>query len=289
MTKFELEEYHRNISKEQFIADLKRVSIKLKKNAITHANYDKHGKFHSSTIQRKFGSWFTALKEAGLEKTRNLNLNEKELIDDLIRVSSLLNKDRLTHAEYANYGHFGANTFIRKFGSWFKALEKAGLKKTRNFRITEEEYFRNLEEVWTRLGRQPHYNDMKKPLSKYSPGAYESRFGTWRKALEKFVAYINQEEMPESAISIKIEPVDNTLMNYEQKHKTKRNISWRLRFIIMKQDNFKCRNCGRSPATNQKIILHVDHIVPYSKGGETVLNNLQTLCSVCNIGKSDLE
>jgi len=37
-----------------------------------------------------------------------------------------------------------------------------------------------------------------------------------------------------------------------------------------------------------KIILHVDHVMPYSKGGETVLENLQTLCLKWNIGKSNL-
>ena len=36
-------------------------------------------------------------------------------------------------------------------------------------------------------------------------------------------------------------------------------------------------------------ILHVDHVVPWSKGGETVLDNLQVLCHVCNIGKSDAQ
>ena len=44
---------------------------------------------------------------------------------------------------------------------------------------------------------------------------------------------------------------------------------------------------GRPRLTS--IILHVDHIKAWAKGGETVLENLQTLCSVCNIGKSDLE
>ncbi|MFZ6816453.1 HNH endonuclease [Undibacterium sp. Rencai35W] len=29
-------------------------------------------------------------------------------------------------------------------------------------------------------------------------------------------------------------------------------------------------------------------MVPWSKGGETVLANLQTLCSVCNLGKSNV-
>jgi 5-methylcytosine-specific restriction endonuclease McrA len=72
------------------------------------------------------------------------------------------------------------------------------------------------------------------------------------------------------------------------RHKTKRSINWRLRFLVMRRDNFKCKICGISPAADPKIILHVDHIKAWANGGETVIENLQTLCSVCNIGKSDL-
>ncbi|MCW5775769.1 MAG: HNH endonuclease [Phycisphaeraceae bacterium] len=32
-------------------------------------------------------------------------------------------------------------------------------------------------------------------------------------------------------------------------------------------------------------MLHVDHILAWSNGGETVLANLQTLCDRCNLGK----
>jgi hypothetical protein len=35
--------------------------------------------------------------------------------------------------------------------------------------------------------------------------------------------------------------------------------------------------------------LVVDHIVSWSKGGETILSNLRTLCSECNSGKSDID
>jgi len=76
----------------------------------------------------------------------------------------------------------------------------------------------------------------------------------------------------------------NTLL-----HKTTRDINLRLRFLIMKRDNFKCCICGRSPATTPNLELHIDHIKPWSKGGETVPENLQTLCSDCNLGKSDIE
>lgn len=71
--------------------------------------------------------------------------------------------------------------------------------------------------------------------------------------------------------------------------KHSRSISPKLRYQVLKRDNFKCCICGASPAKDSSVELHIDHITPWSKGGETTLNNLQTLCSKCNIGKSDSE
>ena len=68
---------------------------------------------------------------------------------------------------------------------------------------------------------------------------------------------------------------------------TSRAISDKLRYKVLKRDNFKCCACGASPAKDPSVELHIDHITPWSKGGETILENLQTLCSKCNIGKSD--
>ena len=67
-----------------------------------------------------------------------------------------------------------------------------------------------------------------------------------------------------------------------------RKIPDKLRYQVLKRDNFKCCACGASPAKDSSVELHIDHIIPWSKGGETTLENLQTLCSKCNLGKSDL-
>jgi len=60
----------------------------------------------------------------------------------------------------------------------------------------------------------------------------------------------------------------------------------KIRYQILRRDNFKCQICGRSSAETK---LHVDHIRPISKGGSLGKNydNLRTLCELCNIGKSD--
>lgn len=81
--------------------------------------------------------------------------------------------------------------------------------------------------------------------------------------------------------------ITETGIKENYKHKTNRAPSMKLRFEILKRDNFKCCACGSSPATNPTVELHIDHIIPWSKGGETVKDNLQTLCSICNIGKGD--
>ncbi|MBO7310160.1 MAG: HNH endonuclease, partial [Clostridia bacterium] len=58
-----------------------------------------------------------------------------------------------------------------------------------------------------------------------------------------------------------------------------------LRYDILKRDNFRCQICGSSAQDGVK--LHVDHIIPVAKGGQTIASNLRTLCDRCNMGKSD--
>lgn len=78
------------------------------------------------------------------------------------------------------------------------------------------------------------------------------------------------------------------ISNYERFKTTKEyqrsRMNNSLRYDVLKRDGFKCVICGRTAADGIK--LHVDHIVPVSKGGKTELSNLRTLCDECNLGKS---
>lgn len=210
------------------------------------------------------------------------NVSDSELIDDLKSVAVLLNKNTVTLDDYNEYGRFHATTLTRRFGSWFNCLNLAGLAPSRpKIGITDEELFEEIENVWVRIGRQPSYAQMR-DLAQYSVGTYEKRFGGWRKALEAFVGYINGSFGDEG-------DCDDAPFSYmEPGHKTSRTINLRTRFLVLQRDNFKCCICGASPAKNPGVVLHVDHIKPWSKGGETVVENLQTLCADCNIGKSNL-
>ena len=303
---FKLNDYHRNVSDEELLKDILRVANSLGKSTITRTEYlDNGGKYGTSTFTRRFGGWIKALVRCGLNPNEQQTysnmgsytqpyITTQELIDDLLNVSNKINKKTISSREYSQNGKYSKDTYFRRFKTWNNALASAGLipiSIPSGKRVSEYACLEEIERVWTTLGRQPTATDIKNGLSKYSLHTYERRFGSWRKALEFFVAYMNGEqevEKPdEDNITFPIEiPQKND--NNKPTHKTKREINLRLRFTVMKRDNFKCCMCGRSPATTLGLELHIDHIIPWSKGGETTIDNLQTLCSDCNIGKSNL-
>lgn len=61
----------------------------------------------------------------------------------------------------------------------------------------------------------------------------------------------------------------------------------KMRDAIKVRDNFTCCTCGNSTHTEPNLLLEIDHIIPVSKGGYTVEDNLQTLCWKCNRAKSN--
>lgn len=60
-----------------------------------------------------------------------------------------------------------------------------------------------------------------------------------------------------------------------------------LRTSIKTRDKFTCKSCTISIAREPHLLLEVDHIMPVSKGGMSVEENLQTLCWKCNRTKSN--
>ena len=220
-------------------------------------------------------------------KQATQNVTDEELLADLRSVAA--NTIGIpTGREYEDLGKFSTRPFLNRFGSWNEALEAAGLQPTHLQKIPDDLLFENLEDVWTRLGRQPKFAEMRSPLSRFSYRPYLSRFGTWMKALENFVEVANSD-ITEIAMDLPVPVVQSSDLPVQELHKTKREINWRMRWQVLNRDNFRCMSCGLSPAIAPGTILHVDHIKPWSKGGETVLDNLQTLCATCNIGKSNIE
>ena len=306
---FVLNEYHRNVSEEELINDILRVAKLCDTNTLSRSTYEKHGKYGGTTISKRFGSWNNAMERAGLSIYKHNGYkhqqceNDEDFFEDMRRVASQLQKTYITSGEYKQYGQYDCSSKLHRFGSWNAILEKADLSPTpfrlgKGKEISDEELFQDIERVWIKLGRQPTITDVKNGEFSFGQNTFVRRFGGWRGTLEAFVKYINLEDETKPVNDeIEDKPYRETspptkeiqaTTPHKSSRKTTRDINLRLRFKVMQRDNFKCCICGKSPATSPNVTLHIDHIKPWSKGGETTIDNLQTLCSDCNLGKSDL-
>lgn len=211
------------------------------------------------------------------ERVSGTPVSSDEILSDIRRVAEQAGTKIVSQKLYTELGKYDPSTPTRRFGTWNKAVIAAGLDVANEINISDERLFENIMLLWEHFGRQPRRAELARAPSSISQQPYKRRFRSWTDALNQFVEFANAQDIrppnPNEAV---------------KGHQTARDPSLRLRFRVMKRDNFSCRACGSSPALKPGLLLHVDHIEPWSRGGETVEENLQTLCEGCNLGKSNV-
>jgi len=285
------------------LEELRRVASLIEAEFLSKKAFDTHSKVSADTLRKRFGSWEKALTAAGLSHLFNgcgltdkirkqcgRFMSEADVIAELRRVADELGTQTIKQDDFNCYASIEAGTVRKRFGSWNNALRAAGLSVTPlGRRYTDDQCFENLLTVWTHYGRPPMHREMKSSPSIVGPKAYILRWGTWNKALQAFVDRVNSDETAISEITSQTTVEEPAAMKTATKRRAAeadvRDIRIGLRYSVLKRDSFKCVLCGASPATKQGCILHVDHIIAWSRGGKTVLTNLRALCERCNIGK----
>ncbi len=63
-------------------------------------------------------------------------------------------------------------------------------------------------------------------------------------------------------------------------------VSGSIRYNVLKRAKHRCELCG---GREYQVALHVDHIIPRSKGGPDDISNFQALCMTCNTNKRDTD
>jgi hypothetical protein len=232
--------------------------------------------------------------------------DKTDILADIRMVLTRNPKESLLYMTYHRLGGlYSLKTIRHHFKGWIQTLQLLGISQHRaEQRFSNEEIFREIQKAWESLGRQPKYREMKAPFSAMSAYTIKSRFGGFTKAIHAFCADRQRSDdndtefssLPDEQLDAARAPIkrpdkeidgETPVVTTATKRKTPRTPGWRLRHQVFVRDQFKCKYCGRSPATHQGLTLQVDHIIPYPKGGETVLENLQLLCHECNGGKSD--
>jgi hypothetical protein len=256
---------------------------------------------------RLFGSWIKTVeaycqqRDIAFQGSPRTHVTRELLLNELRAVQAKGKGDLLTYKEYKRAGGtYSIGTFQNHFERWTNAVQAAGAFSGRRGKYSTMALFDEIQRLWEAMGKQPTRDDM---LTEglISPQCFSLRFGTWRKAIHAFCADRNSSESePGGDIATEERAFppptkeDGTIHSGSSPnsalvviHRTGRKPSDKLRFKVLKRDNFTCRSCGRSPATELGVILEADHVLAYTRGGETVYENLQALCDKCNRGKSD--
>jgi hypothetical protein len=289
-------------SDETLIAELHRVAAIVPEGVLTRALFRQHGR-SARRIYNRFGGWHEALVAAGLShRSSNVtvvqgshpsrNMSDEDVLNALRSLASQLNTTELTVTQVESHLLFSRVTLAKRWGSSQAAFKAAGLNTSHlGRRHTAEDCHNNILVVWTHYGRQPKYTDMALPPSTVGGRAYTLRFGTWNKALAAFVEKVNSEPQerlegdPPVLFHDQAQPAASGSSPVHQEDV--RTIPLGLRFRVLNRDRFKCVLCGDNPARNPDCRLHVDHILPWSKGGKTRENNLRALCESCNVGRGN--
>ena len=121
---FELELSMRGASDEDLIGELRRCAKLTGRDTVTMAEFERYGRCHPSTIQRRFGSWQNALNVAGLQQSRSkIGISDVELFENLKNVWLSLGRQPRYGDIKRPTSHYSAGTYEKRFGSWSRSLK----------------------------------------------------------------------------------------------------------------------------------------------------------------------
>jgi hypothetical protein len=283
--KFELKTLH-DYSDAAILDEMRRVAALAQNGQLTILFFDKHSKVASTTVRRRFGDWRKALDRAGLAEFASpvqRHLGRDEVLEIIKDVASQFKSEPLTARRFSSLTGIGLKPIHKHFGSWSQLLAVAGIEQAPlGRRYSDEECYENILKLWTHYSRQPSFAELNQPPSIVGSKAYARRWGGWRAALRAFVERVNE---PTELVSF-VKTISKS-PSITPTTPIPRAISLAIRYQVLCRDRFCCTICGRSPAKDSTIELHIDHIVPWSRRGTNDPSNLRTLCSKCNLGKAD--
>lgn len=228
------------------------------------------------------GFIFNLDRKSGVPR-KKIKYTEQYSIDEIKRFSAANPNKQLTATNYELWpGRDGNRQSLRKaFGGWTQLMQAAEISNDRysNRVITDEYCIEYFEYVWRWKKSQPSAEDLKvygqehpkiTPISSYT---YGRRWGGLPRFAKLFTKYKNKM-ITKSA-----------LINKKYKENKRVPISVSLRAKVLQRDNRTCQDCGKTVADGVKLEIH--HIVPVSRNGPTIIENLTVNCEACNRGKSD--
>lgn len=229
------------------------------------------------------------------DRPRLNKIPREKIVQELENAAKIFNYITFGKRDFDKVANINHVTVIRTFGSWNKAIDflKEHLKKGNKELLprggkyfSEKDLFDEMERVWLLIGHRPSKTEWFASNPKYSYATYRRYFNGWTNACLKLIEHKMGNEVSTDSDKNGFLP-EQSKQKIEIKTEDTRTIPLGVRLKVLDRDKFRCIFCGRSPAIDIGVQLHIDHIIPFSNGGKSTLENLQTLCLECNLGKSN--
>ncbi len=178
--------------------------------------------------------------------------------------------------------------YINKEGDVCESfLKRGGGKSNKECKLCEKSFMGKGTKFCSEICKSKFFLNKDKTLKGYKLGLFKEKCEICGKEFSKNNS--NHKICSDECRKFKWESIKNfTFFEKFNENEANKSLSLlKLRFEVLKRDDFTCQYCGRN-VKQDKIKLHVDHIIPKSKGGEDIISNLRTSCSACNLGKSDI-
>ena len=176
----------------------------------TSRDMAENGKYSTAIYLRAFGSWNDAVREVGLEPTRERNVPREDLIGEIKRLAEKLGGPP-TVAEMKRHGCYGVSTCSNEFGTWNKALKAAGVGTNKEKDAPESDLLAELHRLDEKVEGRLIASHMR-IMGKFSVGTYGRKFGSWNDALrEAGLELSNRTDIPQSDLLAELERLSEEL------------------------------------------------------------------------------
>lgn len=227
----------------------------------------------AEAFEKRYGSWNSAKREAGLETqpaTIEIDYTERDCIEALHEVAEEIGRSP-SRNEYAELGLMPSASVITKtFDGWNAAKRAAGLEVVREFSYSKDECIQALLVAEEMLGHAPSESEYRE--LDLTPGleAIKNTFGSWNAG--------------KRAAGLEVWAPDDEITS------TGRNRygpNWdEIRVRVLKRDGFECQRCGQTAEEqfdHYGCGLTAHHIIRFGEfSHRKVANHTSNLIAVCS-------
>lgn len=200
---------HTKLSTRDLLAEVRRVAQLAGKSELSKATFSQLSDIYPETLCKRFGSWRHALRRAGIEhmstfaadatweKARPV-YSDEGLLKELRRVADAIRRPVLTRKDFEAASKINPATVFARFGSWQKALERAGLghlyfdqdsggRRTRltHIKYSDKELLDEVRRVAAEIDKPTLSARAFRERSRIPINTVVNRFGKWLDILRK--------------------------------------------------------------------------------------------------------